>query len=182
MLPKRLDRKKIYESRWINLYVDRVQLPSGKIIEKYHYLDYPNDSVVVLLTNKMNQICFIRALRYTTRQVQWELPAGRVEKGEDILKAAGREVVEETGFKTKALKIHYSFNPSNCMSNQKTHLVIGEVDDSTQSRFDPDEVNEVHWLSRAEVDQLIYNKEITDGISLVAILYYLNDLAPKDFI
>ena len=135
MLPKRLDRKTVYESQLINLYADRVLMPSGKIREKYHFLDYPNDSVVVLLTNDNNEICFIKALRYTTQQVQWELPAGGIDKAEDVLKAAEREVLEETGFKTKALKLHYSFNPSNGMSNQTTHVIVRKVDDFNTDRF-----------------------------------------------
>ena len=179
MLPKRLNRKKVYESKWINLYTDKVLMPSGKIIEKYHFLDYPNDSVVVLLTNNKNEICFVKSLRYTTQQIQWELPAGGIDKGEDILKAAEREVLEETGFKTKSLKLHYSFNPSNGMSNQTTHIVIGEVDDSVQVSFDTDEVNEVYWLSVSKVEELIENKEISDGISLIAILFYFNSIVNK---
>ena len=140
MLPKRLDRKKIYESQWINLYTDRVLMPSGKIIEKYHFLDYLNNSMVVLLTKDKNEICFIKALRYTTQQIQWELPAGGIDKEENILRAAEREVLEETGFKTKTLKLRYSFNPSDGMSNQATHVVVGEVDDVKQVDFDTDEV------------------------------------------
>lgn len=183
MLPKRLDRKKIYESQWINLYTDRVLMPSGKIIEKYHFLDYPNDSVVVLLTNDKDEICFIKALRYTIQQIQWELPAGGIDKAEDVLKAAEREVLEETGFKTKALKLRYSFNPSNGMSNQTTqHVVVGKIDDSKQVDFDTDEVNETHWLSIAKTKELVENKAISDGISLIAILFYLNDVSHKNII
>ena len=182
MLPKRLDRKIIYESQWINLYTDRVLMPSGKIIEKYHFLDYPNNSVVVLLSNNKNNICFIKALRYTTQQIQWELPAGGIDKDEGILKAAEREVLEETGFKTKALKLHYSFNPSNGLSNQIIHIVIGEINNSKQIYFDTDEVSEIHWLSPAKVKDLIANKEITDGVSLIALLLYFNDMSHKNII
>ena len=103
MLPKRLDRKPIYESQWINLYIDKVLMPSGKIIEKYHQLDYPKDSITVLLFNAKSEICFIKSLRYTTQKIEWELPAGGVEKGEDVLAAAEREVMEETGFKLEKI-------------------------------------------------------------------------------
>lgn len=157
-------------------------MPSGKIIEKYHFLDYPNDSVVVLLTNDKSEMCFIKALRYTTQNIDWELPAGGIDKGEDILKAAEREVLEETGFKTKALKLRYSFNPSNGMSNQTTHVVVGEVAEYKQVDFDTDEVNEIHWLSVAKVKELVESKEISDGISLIAILFYLNDVPHKNII
>ena len=177
MFPKRLDRQTIYKSQWINLYTDKVLMPSGKIIEKYHFLDYPNDAVVVLLTNDKDEICFIKALRYTTQQIQWELPAGGVDKGEDILKAGEREVLEETGFKTKSLQLRYSFNPSNGMSNQTAHVIVGKIDNSEPINFDTDEVNEVYWLSITKAKELIKNKEISDGISLMALLFYFNDMA-----
>ena len=180
MLPKRLNRKTIYESQWINLYLDKVLMPSGEIIEKHPFLDYLFDSVVILLTNEKKEICFIRALRYTAQQIQWELPAGGVNKGERILTAAKREVLEETGFKTKTLKLRYSFNPSNGLSNQAMHLVVGKIDNSKQIDFDTDEVNEIHWLSIPKVEKLIKNKEILDGISLMAILFYINELSHKN--
>jgi ADP-ribose pyrophosphatase len=170
MLPKRLNRKPIYESRWINLYIDKVLMPSGKTIEKYHQLDYPMESIVVLLKNSDNKICLIKSLRYTTQKIEWELPSGGVEKGEDILKAAEREVMEETGFKTRALKLLYSYNPSNGMSNQNVHIIFGGVDNNKQKEFDTDEVKEVYWLSSDEIKTLIAKNEICDGISLMPLL------------
>lgn len=175
MLPKRLDRKKVYESQWINLYQDKVLMPSGKIIEKYHFLDYPSASVVVLLTNTKKELCFLKSLRYTSQKIEWELPAGGVEKNEEILKAAKRELLEETGFETQALKHLYTFNPSNGMSNQVVYIVYAEVTDTPQKQFDTDEVKEVHWLSAAKIRELIKNKEIADGISLIPVLMFLTD-------
>jgi len=176
MLSKRLDRKSIYESQWINLYVDKVLMPSGKIIEKYHQLDYPKEAITVLLTNSTGKICFIKSLRYTTQKIEWEIPAGGVEKGEDILKAAEREVIEETGFKTKALKLIYSYNPANGMSNQNVHIVFGEVEDDKQVEFDTDEVKEIHWLSSDEIKGLIAKNEISDGISLMPLLLFFSGI------
>lgn len=179
MFPTRLERKQIYESQWVNLYVDKVAMPSGKIIEKYHQLDYPRESIVALLTNSEGKICFIKSLRYTTQKIEWELPAGGIEKGEDILKAAEREVMEETGFQTKALKLFYSYNPSNGMSNQNVHVVFGEIEDTKQVEFDTDEVKEIQWLSLDEVKELIAKKEICDGISLVPLLLFLSGIMPN---
>ena len=176
MLPKRLDRKPIYESQWINLYIDKVLMPSGKIIEKYHQLDYPKESIAVLLLNAKKEICFIKSLRYTTQKIEWELPAGGIEKGEDILKATDREVIEETGLKTKALKLVHSYNPSNGMTNQIVHIVFGKVEDNKQDDFDTDEVKEIHWLSSDAVKELIKRNEIADGISLLPLLLYFSGM------
>ncbi|MAG44766.1 NUDIX hydrolase [bacterium] len=172
MLPKRLKRKTIYKSPWINLFTDKVLMPSGKIIEKYHFLDYPKESIVVLLTNSKHEICFIKSLRYTTKKIECELPAGGIEKDESILNAAKREVLEETGFRTKSLEKVYSFNPSNGMSNQLVHVIFGTISNDKQKYFDTDEVKEVHWFSLKKIKNLILNNKITDGVALVALSIY----------
>ena len=173
--PKQLGRKVVYESEWINLYLDRVLLPSGNIIEEYHILDYPSESVVVLLQNGDGELCFIKALRYTTQQVEWEIPAGGIDKGESILQAATREVKEETGLSTQHLQLQYSYNPSNGMSNQVVHIVFGEVNNPMEAGvFGTDEVKSVHWLGVEEVQELIQQQAIADGVSLMAVLLYLS--------
>ncbi len=175
-IPKQLERTVIYTSNWINVYTDRVEMPSGRIIEKYHVLDYPNESVVVLIINAKGEICFVESLRYSTQKVEWELPAGGIDANEEIILAAQREVKEETGFSTTDLKLEYSFNPSNGMSNQTIHIVSGKTEDLEPTAFDTDEILAVHWLSISEVKELIQTKKLTDGISLTAVLYFLNIL------
>jgi len=73
MLPKRLSRKTIYKSQWINLHVDRVKMPSGKIIEEYHFIDLLTDGVVALMMNLKKEICLVKAYRYQTQKIAWEL-------------------------------------------------------------------------------------------------------------
>ncbi|MEI7580087.1 MAG: NUDIX hydrolase [bacterium] len=176
MIPKRISRKVLYKSKWIDLYIDKVLMPSGKIIEKYHVLDYPKESVAVLLTNKSNEICMIKTFRYTTQDISWELPAGCVEKGEEILMAAEREVLEETGFTSNNLRPLFSFFPSNGMSNQKVHVILGNVKTFKGGIIDSDEVKEVVWLSESKITQMIQKQEITDGISLLPLLFFFNQL------
>ena len=129
-----------------------------------------------MLLNAKQEICFIKSLRYTTQKIEWELPAGGVEKGEDVLAAAEREVMEETGFKTKALKLLYSYNPSNGMSNQNVHIIFGGIETGEQTEIDTDEVKEIHWLSLSEVKKLVANNEISDGISLMPLLLHLSGI------
>lgn len=170
-LPKRLDRTTIYESNWINLYTDRVEMPSGKIIEKYHIYDIHKEGVVAYIENKKGEVCMIKSLRYSTQKVEWELPAGSIEKGETILEAAKREVMEETGYLVDNIKLTYSFNPHGGMSNYVVHVVSGTLNEALrQKEFDTDEVGEVCWLSKAEIEVLIQKNEIMGAPSLMALL------------
>lgn len=51
-MPKRLKRNTIYENEWITLYADRVRMPDGSIIDPYHKLHYPHESVSIVIYNE----------------------------------------------------------------------------------------------------------------------------------
>ena len=95
-LPERLDRTVIYESDYVCLYADKVRLPSGYIIEKYHQVHYPKEAVSIVIFNEKNEILMIREKRYTVGRLEWEIPAGKIEEGESKEDAARREAMEET--------------------------------------------------------------------------------------
>lgn len=176
LLPKRISRKKIYSSKWLNLNVDQVLLPSGKLINEYHVLDFKSESVVVLLLNSKKEICFIKSPRYTTQSLELELPSGIVEDGEDIIQAGIREVMEETGYTVTGVKNVYSFYPSNAISNQKSHVLTGKLDGSSSRKdYNHDEVNEIFWLHRDQIIDLIKNKLIKDAFALIPLLLYLSN-------
>ena len=72
-LPERLERTTIYESDYVCLYADKVKLPSGDIIEKYHQIHYPHDAVVIVIFNDKGEILMIESvanphLRWGNRQ------------------------------------------------------------------------------------------------------------------
>jgi ADP-ribose pyrophosphatase len=54
--PERLSRNVIYESPWVNLYLDKVKFPNGLVIEKYHLLDFPRSAVTMILENAVGHI------------------------------------------------------------------------------------------------------------------------------
>lgn len=176
-LPKRLERTTIYESDWVNLYTDKVEMPTGQIIEKYHQLSLPFESVVVLPFNDEGQVCMIKSLRYSTQKVEWELPAGRIDKGENIMSTAIREVREETGLRLMSTRWIQSFNPSNGMSDEVINIVTGEIDYSMeQTELDLDEVASIHWKTKKEVEKLITGKKVNDGISMIPLLMWVGGL------
>ena len=58
-LPERLERKTVYESDYICLYTDKVKLPDGYVIDKYHQLHYPHEAVCVVIFNERDEILMI---------------------------------------------------------------------------------------------------------------------------
>lgn len=171
-MPKRLERTTIYESEYICLYTDKVRLASGDIIEKYHQIHEPNESVAIVIFNEKNDILFIHNRRYTVGHLEWEIPAGKMEKGETSETAARREVKEETGCELQDLKYLCSQNPSNGMSDAIVHVFAARV--SMESKIqDTDEVSSKKWFTEEESLELLRTNGTKDGVSILAVLYAL---------
>ena len=172
VLPERLERNAIYESDYVCLYADKVKLPSGYIIEKYHQIHYPHEAVSIVIFNEKDEILMIREKRYTVHRLEWEIPAGRIEDGETKEEAAGREAMEETGCTLKDLTFLCSQNPANGMSDCTCHVFAAKVD--TESNLqDVDEVDSKVWMPIDKVKELLKNNETMDGVSILAILFAL---------
>ncbi len=171
-MPKRLERTTIYESEHVCLYTDKVCLPSGYIIEKYHQIHYPKEAVAVVIFNEKNDILFIHNRRYTVGHLEWEIPAGKIEEGESLEIAAEREAKEETGCELQELKYLCSQNPANGMSDAVVHVFAARV--STESQIiDTDEVSSKRWFKEGEYLELLRTNGTKDGVSMLAVLYAL---------
>lgn len=176
MKPERLAREIIYESPWVNLYLDKVKFPNGVMIEKFHLLDFPRAAVMAIVENEAGEILFVQICRYTNGATEWELPAGGIEAGESINEAATREVMEETGYTTEASKLIYSYYPMNGSANKLFHIVHCKAIECVQD-FDRNEVSATRWFAREEVEKMVWEKTLSDGFALTAVLLWLGSFA-----
>ena len=165
--PLRLARRTIYESEWAALYLDRVVFPDGRLIAEYHMIHTKN-AVAVLVENDSGELLFEYVYRYATNRMEWEIPAGGVEKDEDILETARREVYEETGYETHSHRLIYTYNPANGNIDTRFFLVACRVGEK-KADIDKGEIQSIRWMKRNEIEELIQRWELKDGFTLVGV-------------
>jgi ADP-ribose pyrophosphatase len=175
-LPQRLSREPVFESEYLTLHIDRVRQPNGFVIERFHYVEDPHPAVGVVVEDELGRVVLVRVPRYTNNSCSWTVPAGGVDTGEDPLLAAKREVREETGFESSEHRLVYSYYPQLGSSNKHFLIVFCKAGAQT-GEFDPDEIREVAWFTRDEIEGMINRGEIEDGCGFTALLMWLRESA-----
>ncbi|MEK7280047.1 MAG: NUDIX hydrolase, partial [Nitrospirota bacterium] len=97
-----LSKKNIYKGRIVDLNIEQVKLPNGKHIE-LEVIHHPGASAIVPLRDN-GQVVLIKQFRYAAGGFIYEIPAGRLNKGEDPAACAARELEEEIGYKAGRLE------------------------------------------------------------------------------
>ncbi len=171
MKERTLERETIYTGRVLNLVRDRVELPNGKLA--WREVAQHRPAVAILPVTDDGRLILIRQYRHPVGEVIWEVPAGLVEEGEDLEQAAQRELREEIGYRALELLRGPSFLPSPGFCDEVIHLFLamGLVRDPLE--MDDDEFIGAKLLSKAEVLEMIRDRQVTDGKTLVAVLWFL---------
>jgi len=104
--------------------------------------------------------------------VMYEIPAGKLEKGEDPKIAALREFEEETGNKAKDIELLNILYPTVGYCNEKIYIYLVKNFDVTSTNFDEDEFIETCYVDFDDALNMIYDGTIKDGKTIVAILTY----------
>ena len=94
---KRLTRKTIYETKFLTVFEDKVELPNGNIYKDYSVVKFP-DVVVIVATDFEGKVITLNEYKYGAEKIMRALPAGHIEENEEVIATARRELMEETGF------------------------------------------------------------------------------------
>jgi ADP-ribose pyrophosphatase len=128
-------------------------------------------SAVMMPVDEKNRVLLVHQYRLPAGQKLWELPAGRLDPGENALQAARRELKEETGLKAKKWIKLSSFYASPGYVAEKMNLFLAlDLTDGEQNLME-DERIEIGWFGRKEMGELIHSDKIVDAKTIVG--YYL---------
>jgi 8-oxo-dGTP pyrophosphatase MutT (NUDIX family) len=164
-----LDKRRVYASAWINVEHWAVRLPDGSVIPDYTVLDYALPAVGIVAVGDDGRVLLIDHYRFITGTRGWEVPAGRMEEGESVETAAGRELLEETGHVASRWEALGQYHPSNGSSNQVFHLMVARGLTRRSEPLDRNEALDLRWLTTADVRGLIRGNAIHDGLTLTAL-------------
>ena len=154
----------LFKKPWMTARVDKVELPTGVILDEYYVLEYP-DWVNTIAITKDGKFVFVCQYRYAIGKTVNELCAGVCEKGEDPMDSAKRELLEETGFGGGEWQhwMDISANPGTHTNITHCYIARGVERISTQ-HLDEGECLEVRIFTRDEVYQMLTNNEIWQSL------------------
>jgi ADP-ribose pyrophosphatase len=147
---------------------DEANDPSGFHIKR-SIIRHPGSAVVMPVDEK-GRILLVRQFRLPADRYLWEIPAGKIDDGENAFQAAQRELGEETGLSAKSWKELVSFYPSPGYVQEKmtlflaTDLTQGEAHNMDDERID------TRWFTRDEVAESIRIGEIMDAKTIIGFL------------
>jgi ADP-ribose pyrophosphatase len=164
----------VYEGAVFGVRRDEVIEPSG-VRTIREVITHPG-SVVVLPVLPDGRILLIQQYRHATRQYLWELVAGRIDSGETPKAAAARELIEETGYRAKRLRVFMEFFPTPGFLEEKMFLLLAEG--LTAGKAEPEEDEKIisRAYNRKELEEMIRSGKLRDAKSIAGILFYLRFL------
>lgn len=127
------------------------------------------DAVVIVPRTKNNKIVLVRQIRPAVGEELLELPAGGIEKGEQALTAARRELAEETGYVAREIKLVSTYYPSPGITSEKMYLYLAEVEEQASQQLDDGEDISVEEYTLEQAWELVTNGEIKDGKTIIGL-------------
>ena len=177
-----LSTEMVFEGRLFRVVRDRLIEPGGK--EAVRDVVRHNGSAVILAVDNSRDkkdpwIVMERQYRHAANRFLWEVPAGKLEPGEDPLQGAKRELEEETGYRAKKWSelVEYYASPGFLGESMKVFLAEGLV--AGDARPEDDELIEMRLVKLSELLKSIEKGEIADGKTLCSVLLYARRLGVK---
>ncbi len=165
---KTIRKNVIYSGKIINLRRDDAELPDGHPCIR-EVVEHPGGVCIAALTDK-NELIFEHQFRYPYMDILLELPAGKLEKGEDPLLAGKRELLEETGYEANEYVSLGKFYPSCGYTDEIIYLYLAKELTFKGQKLDEDEFINIEKIPLEKAVEMVNNNEIPDGKTQAAVL------------
>lgn len=171
-----LESEAVFQGRLLDVRRDRVRLPDGNEAVR-EYIRHPG-AVVIVALRPDGKLVLERQYRYPVRRAFLELPAGKIDPGEDILACAKRELREETGYVADEWEYLGVMHPCIGYSDERIEIFLARGLDHVGAALDDEEFLEILALDVDEAERAVCDGRITDGKSIAALFLALPHLRP----
>jgi ADP-ribose pyrophosphatase len=172
--PGRVDSKRVYTGRIISLDVDEVRFPDGSIGE-LEMIRHPGASAIVpFLSDPFAadpQVLLIKQYRYAAEGYMYEIPAGRLNKGESPAECAARELKEETGCTAEQIEYLTTVYTTPGFTDEKIHLFLAKGLKAGATSHEADEFLELEPMLLSRALEMIESGDIQDAKSALGLLF-----------
>jgi len=172
----------VFEGRLFKVLRDKLIEPCGKTSER-DVIRHHGSVVILAIDSSKNKknpwIVIERQYRHAAKQFLWELPAGKLEPGEDALEGAKRELKEETGYSAKKWKPLVEYYPSPGFLGESMKVFLAEGLQAGEAHPEDDEQIEFRLVKLSDVLKMIDKGAILDGKTLSGVLLYARRLRGK---
>ena len=165
---KTLSRKDIFKGHIIDVHVDEVLLPNGN--KSFREVVDHVDGVAVLALDADNNVMMVTQYRYVFSRNMLEIPAGKLDAGEDPATGALRELREEVGVVPGDFRPMGSFIAAPGCYGEILHLYLARDLKEVGQDLDPDEFLNVSRIPFDEMVRRCMNGEIQDAKTIIAVL------------
>ncbi|QHE52600.1 NUDIX hydrolase [Pontibacillus sp. HMF3514] len=168
---KTIQTESIYKGKVISLQVEDVELPNGKT-SKRELVKHPG-AVAILAITPENKIVMVEQYRKPLERSLVEIPAGKLEPGEEPKQTAMRELEEETGYKTDDLEFITSFATSPGFADEVIYIYLANNIEKAENKLEGDEDEFVELIEATveEAEQFEKDERIWDAKTAYALLY-----------
>ena len=166
---KTIKRNYIYKGKVVNLRCDDAELYNGEPCKR-EIIEHSGGACVLCENN--GEILFFKKYRYAYGESLLEIPAGKLNAGEEPYQTALRELVEETGIKAKDAELLQVLYPTPGYTNEKIYIYEAFGGERVKTHLDEDEFLEVEWIPLDCVKQMLKRGEIKDAKTIIALQHY----------
>ncbi len=165
---KTISTKQIYQGNIISVECQTVELPDGREAPR-DIVRHPGASVVIPLSDD-GQLYMVKQYRKPIDSISLEIPAGKLDHGEDPMVCAERELKEETGLKAEHIRHLLSIHSTPGFSNEILHMYLATGLSEGEACADEDEFITSEKIPVDLLVNMVMKGEITDAKSIIGIL------------
>ena len=173
LVETQVETSDVFDGVLLHVKKDKVRLPNGRIATR-ELIRHSGAVCIVPLTDD-NQVLIERQYRYPVDQVLTEIPAGKLDKGEDPEHAARRELLEETGAQAGELIYMGKFYPTCAYSDETIHMYLAKKLSFGDRKLDADEFLNLELVPITDLVTEIMDGKVPDGKTQAAVMraYYM---------